>query len=138
MNAQVEAAPVHHVVVVPLRRGVDRPVVRVAQEVLRGAGGVALLAQHPGAGFHRLDGGARVAGHLDLGDHLDVPGGGMAQDLGVVRTRVEAAAPRVRHVAAGAERRRQVVARVERVAASRADGRQLGQARVSGARPRPR
>src|SRR5262249_61891564 len=66
---------VDDVVVVVLRRGVARAVVRVAQQEALRAGRVARLRERARAGLHGLDGGARVARHLDLRDDLDVPRG---------------------------------------------------------------
>ena len=86
---------VHHVVVIALGRGVHRAIVRVVQPVLL-------------VGLHRLDRGARVARHLDFGNHLDVPRRRIAQDLEVVRAGIEAAAPRPVHVRPRAKRRRKM------------------------------
>ena len=120
---------VHHVVVVALGRGVGGAVPGVAQAEAARAIGVAFRLERSEARLHRLDGGARVAGHLELGDHLDVPRRGVPQDLRVVGARVEAAPVGPVDVGPGAPRRGQEAARVEGVAAPRADGRELGKAR---------
>ena len=115
---------VHHVVVEALGRRVHASGRRD-----RSAGSAARRPRLPpgrsarAARLHRLDRGARVARHLDLGHHLDVARGRVAQDLDVVGPRVEAAAPRPVDVGARAVGGRQPAARIERVAAAGADRR---------------
>src|SRR2546429_9594508 len=106
----------HDVVVVALRRGVHRAVVRVVEPVLR-------------VRLHGPDRGARVTRHLELGDHLDVPRRRVAQDLDVVRAGKEAAAPGPIDGGARAERGRPMSVRVGWVAASSAHRGELGEAR---------
>ena len=78
---------VHHVVGITLDRPVHRTVFRVGQQVLPVPGGAK-------SRLHRLDRGARVARHLDLGDDLDVSRRRVAHDLDVVGMRKEPATPR--------------------------------------------
>src|SRR4029077_20117406 len=75
------------------------------------------------------DRGTRVARHLELWDHLDVPRRGIAQDVDVVRAGKKTAAPGPIDVRARAKRGRKVSVRIGRVAASRAHGSELREAR---------
>jgi hypothetical protein len=121
-------AGVHHVVAVELGRAVARAVGRVVQQIARGIGR-SRCGEPPRSRLHRLDGGARVAGHFDLGDDFDVARGGKAQDLCVVGRAVVAAAIGVGHIGPGAIGRRQVAPGVGTVAAPRA---KFGQFRQAG------
>ena len=120
---------VHHVVVVELRRGVLGAVLRVAQQEAPRPLRVALRAERPEAGLHRLDRGAGVARHLQLGDHLDVPRRGVPQDLHVVGPGVEPAPVGPVRLGPGAVGGRQEAARVEGVPAPGAHRGELGEAR---------
>lgn len=120
-------ARIDHVVVVQLRRLVDGAVVEVVEQVFRRvpfAGGLEPMV----ARLHGLHRRAGMARHFDLGDHVDMARGGVAQDLDVIGAGVVAGTGRVVRIAAGAVGRLQADTRLGAVAAHRADGSELRQA----------
>ena len=110
-----------HVVVPQLHGFVGRGIVGIVEAV--GPGGLNVVGgqQAVVAHAHRHHRGARVAGHVELGDHLDVARMGMPQDGDEFVVRVVAGAGRAVDIGAGTERWRQAGAPVRTDAAPCAD-----------------
>ena len=130
-DERVRGLPAHadDVVRIPLCRSIDRRIVRIDQPVLLGLGLLALGHEPPIAVFHRLDRSTGVPRHVHLGDDLDVPRVGVADEVDVLLAGVEAASVSDGRIGkrAGTVRRVQELRVVQGVTAERSDLRQFRQ-----------